>query len=581
VSVINTATGSVTTTFSVLDHPGGSTVNPAGTRLYLTALGSNALQVFNTFTNTSVGTVVLPFPTYASPDYPVLNPAMPRLYISGGCLNVAVINTTTNTLVGPIALSPSCAADTVGVVTVTPDGARLYVTMGSGDMKVVETTGNTVLTTITNAGNQGAAMNPAGTIVYAASTIFPYGVRIVDTTTDTVLGTVPITFPCSPRDVAVHPAGTKVYATCTNPSSSPGELYVIETAGHTVDTIVPIGVNGNVSGLDLTPDGSQLFVPSAADGAVYVVDTTLNAVIDTIPVGTLPVAHGQFVGPDFVCGDGNLDPGEECDDNNANDNDACTNLCTVAECGDGSQYTGFEDCDDGDLDDGDGCDSNCTVTGCGNDVVTAGEDCDEGTGNGSGGCCTVGCTLVDTDGDLTCDRDDGCAHVTALTSAGPMTARKVLLLYKGNGPGSGDDAVKVVRGEFTPGGAFDPDSTHAVHIRVTNTGTATPIFSTTLPAGGLWSQPNPAKNKWLYKDTANPVTAGVKRMLIKEVPAGSGTYRFVIVGKHADLTSAPLSPATDDVRVVVEIEDGFAGECAGVTLASCVNKSVAKDLCQP
>jgi len=48
------------------------------------------------------------------------------------------------------------------------------------------------------------------------------------------------------------------------------------------------------------------------------------------------------------CGDGHVDPGEVCDlgpDNS--DNGPCTSMCTIAECGDGLVYEGFEECDDG------------------------------------------------------------------------------------------------------------------------------------------------------------------------------------------------------------------------------------------
>jgi len=45
------------------------------------------------------------------------------------------------------------------------------------------------------------------------------------------------------------------------------------------------------------------------------------------------------------CGNGELDPGEECDDDNDNNNDACTNACLLAVCGDGILYEGSELCD--------------------------------------------------------------------------------------------------------------------------------------------------------------------------------------------------------------------------------------------
>jgi cysteine-rich repeat protein len=51
------------------------------------------------------------------------------------------------------------------------------------------------------------------------------------------------------------------------------------------------------------------------------------------------------------CGNGFLDPNETCDDGNTNDNDACTNTCKVAVCGDGIVQAGVEKCDDGNSND--------------------------------------------------------------------------------------------------------------------------------------------------------------------------------------------------------------------------------------
>ena len=60
----------------------------------------------------------------------------------------------------------------------------------------------------------------------------------------------------------------------------------------------------------------------------------------------------QACGP--RCGDGNLDPGEECDDGNNLDGDGCSSQCTIEPyCGDGNLDEG-EECDDGNLIDGDG-----------------------------------------------------------------------------------------------------------------------------------------------------------------------------------------------------------------------------------
>src|SRR5262245_22524726 len=44
---------------------------------------------------------------------------------------------------------------------------------------------------------------------------------------------------------------------------------------------------------------------------------------------------GDGDGDAGVCGDGMVDMGEECDDGNPDDTDACTNACLNAICGDG------------------------------------------------------------------------------------------------------------------------------------------------------------------------------------------------------------------------------------------------------
>ncbi|MBD3279698.1 MAG: hypothetical protein GF390_03235 [Candidatus Pacebacteria bacterium] len=60
-----------------------------------------------------------------------------------------------------------------------------------------------------------------------------------------------------------------------------------------------------------------------------------------------------------ICGDGDTDPGEECDDGNSSNQDACLNNCTDADCGDGYIWIGQEECDDGGNDNYDGCHQDC------------------------------------------------------------------------------------------------------------------------------------------------------------------------------------------------------------------------------
>ena len=88
------------------------------------------------------------------------------------------------------------------------------------------------------------------------------------------------------------------------------------------------------------------------------------------------------------CGDGILDlaAGEVCDDGNEDDDDACRADCrNVASCGDGVARTdlgpedeGYEECDDANISNIDDCLNNCLAASCGDGFRAEAEPCDDG-----------------------------------------------------------------------------------------------------------------------------------------------------------------------------------------------------------
>lgn len=114
------------------------------------------------------------------------------------------------------------------------------------------------------------------------------------------------------------------------------------------------------------------------------------------------------------CGDGIADPGEQCDDGNLIDGDACRNDCTLPApptCGNGSLDSG-ETCDPPGSDPappgGNLCRVNCTY--CGDSLVQAGEACDDGNTDDTDACrndCTLNqppaCGNGSLDAGETCD----------------------------------------------------------------------------------------------------------------------------------------------------------------------------------
>ena len=90
--------------------------------------------------------------------------------------------------------------------------------------------------------------------------------------------------------------------------------------------------------------------------------------------------------PAASCGDGTVDEGEECDDGNDVDTDACLSTCVNAVCGDGETQARVEGCDDGNTDDGDGCSSTCVLESCGDGVIQGAEECDDGNDDETDAC---------------------------------------------------------------------------------------------------------------------------------------------------------------------------------------------------
>lgn len=87
------------------------------------------------------------------------------------------------------------------------------------------------------------------------------------------------------------------------------------------------------------------------------------------------------------CGDSVVQggAGEECDDGNTDENDACTNVCKNARCGDGIIGPG-EICDDGNTVSTDVCTNSCQAAMCGDGSLGPNEECDDGNITNEDGC---------------------------------------------------------------------------------------------------------------------------------------------------------------------------------------------------
>ncbi len=178
--------------------------------------------------------------------------------------------------------------------------------------------------------------------------------------------------------------------------------------------------------------------------------------------------------PDPVCGNGEIEGGEACDDGAANSDDAaCTSACQVAECGDGLLHAGVETCDDGVNDNSyGGCAPDCTRADfCGDGEQNGPPDaeaCDDGDSENGDGCnndCVVSGTPLWTDVYPGENAGNTIAHGVAVDSEGDVfvvgetfvvgeNANIMIRKYSPdgelqwaqniNGPGSGIDVARGV-----------------------------------------------------------------------------------------------------------------------------------------
>ncbi len=179
---------------------------------------------------------------------------------------------------------------------------------------------------------------------------------------------------------------------------------------------------------------------------------------------------------------------------------------------------------------------------------------------------------TDADFDGVGDACDLCPHIAGGAPVALTSAKKAQLGFKGE-IGAGDDSVKA-NGAFTTGVPFDPDTTDTVYVTVTNTNNPDALSSTTLTAG-TWTQPNPLKLAWKYQVVGPPTF----KASIKESPAASTIYKFKLGVKDTSLSEPQIAPATDDIRVTLEITP--ANVCFDATLTTCTSSVLKKDGCKP
>jgi len=224
-------------------------------------------------------------------------------------------------------------------------------------------------------------------------------------------------------------------------------------------------------------------------------------------------------------------------------------LTPVGNCGNGVVDPG-EQCDDGNTVSGDGCSASCRLEACGNGILDPGEQCDDGN-LVSGDGCSAGCRL----------------EVCKIMRSGQTLWLRSLLSAQHGATGS--DRLSL-RAEFAIPSAFgtlDPAAT-GMSLLVEDAAGGD-MLALTIPPGAHWIG---RRGRWLYRDRAGSV-GGVRKLAIADATRGGVPGVDVRVsGRNG---SYPLAFADLPLAVTILLGDATAGQAG-----SCGRRSFDAGSCR-
>ncbi len=296
VSVLNLTYNTLAQTIgdSSFNEPYTVTINPAGTKAYVTNSNSTTVTIIDLTTNTVTGTIG----GFDGPSGLVITPDGTHAYVnnyggpegvgSGNGTTVRVVDLNTNAIIGSaltVGLAPAAMA-------ITPDGAYVYVVsyvdgnLGTGTISIIKTSDNSVqLNAITGfSGPFAIAITPNGKYAYVtnfgSNNFSPVGttVSVVDLSSNTIAAT--ITLGIQPSGIAITPDGSFAYvsnystiyngAGFTDLTSSQGAVNIIDIQTNTVISPI-IGVGFSPDTIAISPNGQFAYVSNYASNTVSII----------------------------------------------------------------------------------------------------------------------------------------------------------------------------------------------------------------------------------------------------------------------------------------------------------------------
>lgn len=184
---------------------------------------------------------------------------------------------------GAFTYTPTTAARLAAGITAAADYDTFTVTVGDGTLSSTVTVTVPVLpSALSGPSSKGVGWSPAGVAVSAGKIYVANAGSNTVSVIDRVTGaTTTVKVVSSPKAIALSDDGTRVYVGGSN------AISVISTANHTV--VQKITTNGGqVYGIDISADGSRIYVTNNGKNTVSVINTATNSIVATIAVGAKP-----------------------------------------------------------------------------------------------------------------------------------------------------------------------------------------------------------------------------------------------------------------------------------------------------
>ena len=241
ISVISTASNTVTKTINMMGAPYASFELTTDGRYLYVPTNANVVQVIDTNTDTIVKTI----PTAQNPIAVQVSPDGSKLYVFNASNMLEVYNTSTGQRIAAVVVNGVTPAWSA----ISPDGNSLYsLNFFSSNITKFDTRTMRIVDTITMPAGSwplSGTLTPDGKTMWVAN-VGSYDVTVVDMTTDKIAKVMPTTN--APAYVGFSPDGTKAYLSDLGPLSALPPI--LRPLLYDFFYLLPPGLDGHVTTYD-------------------------------------------------------------------------------------------------------------------------------------------------------------------------------------------------------------------------------------------------------------------------------------------------------------------------------------------